>query len=128
MMMTIEELCKDRDFVIRIDWSMTQEKAIDMYLEWGAGWTRGTEFDRSDRDEPVYFVIYDWEVPPQVTLLRRNSRDVEELAKIDGPGDLFPASVEEAGKRAGVGVCPLSPDLKRWLRDLLDGPPVPEEV
>jgi len=127
-MMTVEELRKDRDLVNRIDWSMTQEKAIDMYLEWGAGWTRGTEFVRSDKDESVYFVIYDWEVPPQVTLLRRNSRDVEELAKIPVPKDLFSASVEEAGKRAGVGVCALNTALKHWICDLLDGPPVPEDV
>ena len=43
-MMTMEELKADRKLVNEIDWSMTQEKAIEMYLEWGTGWVRGHDF------------------------------------------------------------------------------------
>jgi hypothetical protein len=124
MLTTIEELKAKRDLINSIDWSMTPEKAVDMYLEWGAGWTRGNEFARSGEEESIYFVIYDWEIPPQVTLLRRSSKDVDELAKIPVPKELVRESVEEAGYRPGVGVYALSRSLKEWLCEKLDGPPV----
>ncbi len=124
MTMTLEELRQKREIVNQIDWSMTPEKAVDMYLEWGAGWTRGNDFVRSENDESYYFVVYDWESPPQVTLIRRNSREAEELAKIPVTQELFRASIEEGGFRPGVGVYPPNRELKQWLSELLDGPPV----
>lgn len=123
-MTSIEELKKNREIVNRIDWTITPEKAIDMYLEWGAGWTRGNEFVKSASDESIYFVIYDWEQPPQVTLLKRNSKEVCELAKIPAPPELVKRSIEEGGKKAGVGVYSLTHELKIWLSEQLDGPPV----
>lgn len=126
-MRSLEELKKLREIVNRIDWSMTPEKAVDMYLEWGAGWTRGTEFARSGEEESIYFVIYDWETPPQVTLLRRSSKEVEELAKIEVPEELVRESVEEFGYRPGVGVYALSRNLQKWLNERLDVPPLPEK-
>ncbi len=127
MITSIEELKSKREFINRIDWTMTPEKAIDMYLEWGAGWTRGNEFARTGDDESIYFVIYDWEDPPGVTLIRRNSKEVEEIAKIEAPRDLIKASIEEAGRRPGVGVYPLNHALKEWLSNALDAPPPPVE-
>ncbi len=124
MAMGLQELRQRRDIVDRIDWDMTQEKAIDMYLEWGAGWTRGNDFVRSAEDESYYFVIYEWESPPQVTLLRRDSMDVEELAKIPVDKRLFLKSLEEGGQKAGVGVYNPTADLKKWLSEALSGPPV----
>ncbi len=123
-MLTLQELKERRDLVNRIDWTMTPEKAVDVFLEWGAGWTRGTEFARSGDEEAIYFVIYDWEQPPQLTLIRRNSKEVEELAKIEAPAELVAQAIEEGGRKAGVGVYPLSRELKEWVRELLDGPPV----
>lgn len=119
------ELKKHRDIVNQIDWDMTPEKAVDMYLEWGAGWTRGNDFVRRGDDESYYFVIYDWETPPQVTLLRRSSKEVEELAKILISEELFLKSISEGGKKPGVGVYHPIKELKIWLSDLLSGPPVP---
>ncbi|HID97363.1 MAG TPA: hypothetical protein EYP57_04130 [Thermodesulfobacteriaceae bacterium] len=121
-MRTIEELRANRDLVNVIDWSMTPEKAVDMYLEWGAGWTRGNDFVRSGDEESVYFVVYDWEDPPQVTMLRRSAKNVEELAKIEAPGDLIRQSIEQGGRKAGVGVYALSRELKKWLCEAIDGP------
>ncbi len=125
-MYSLEELKKQRDIVDRIDWTMTPEKAVDVFLEWGAGWTRGNEFARSGDEEAIYFVIYEWENPPQVTLIRRSSKEVEELAKIEAPAELVKASISEGGRKAGVGVYPLNRELQKWLSQLLDGPPVPE--
>lgn len=123
MIHDIDELRERRELVNRIDWGMTPEKAVDMYLEWGAGWTRGNEFARSGEEESIYFVIYDWEEPPRVTLLRRNSKEVEELAKLEAPEELIRASIDDAGRRPGVGVYPLNRGLKEWLCRKLDAPP-----
>ncbi len=124
-MYSLEELKAARDLVNRIDWTMTPEKAVDVFLEWGAGWTRGNDFARSGDEEAIYFVVYDWEEPPKVTMIRRSSKEVEELAKIEVPRELFEASIAEGGRKAGVGVYPLNRELQRWVSDLLDGPPVP---
>ena len=123
MIHDIDELRERRELINRIDWGMTPEKAVDVYLEWGAGWTRGNEFARSGEEESIYFVIYDWEEPPRVTLLRRNSKEVEELAKLEAPEGLIRASIEDAGRRPGVGVYPLNRALKEWLCRELDAPP-----
>ncbi|MBW1792771.1 MAG: hypothetical protein JRJ14_11075 [Deltaproteobacteria bacterium] len=80
-MLTLNGLRKNKDLINTIDWNMTPEKAVDMYLEWGASWTRGNDFVTGN-DESVYFVLFDWEVKPQVTLVKRNMKEVVELAKI----------------------------------------------
>ena len=80
--MTLEELKADRDLVNQIDWSMTQEKAIEMYLEWGTGWIRGHDFVSTMGQESVYFVPYDWLRPARVTL-----KALDPLDPKDFPGD-----------------------------------------
>lgn len=125
-MMTFDELKTQTDLLNSIDWSMTPEKAVDMYLEWGAGWTRGNDFVRSANDESIYFVIYDWEKPSQVTLVRRNSQEVQELAKVQVPEEMTQEAFAEFGKRPGVGVYALTLRLKRWLAEQL-GAPIPTE-
>ncbi|MBU0731208.1 MAG: hypothetical protein KKA70_15865 [Proteobacteria bacterium] len=119
-MFDLNQVKTNRDLVNKIDWSMTPEKAIDMYLEWGAGWTRGNDFVSSDTDESIYFVIFDWEDPPQVTLLRRNMKEVEEIAKIEVPRDLFHKALLEDGSCPGVGVHRLNKELNDWVCRKLD--------
>ena len=106
-MMNAEELCRQQQLLESIDWQMTPEKAVDMYLEWGSGWTRGHDFVSSAHDESVYFVLFDWETPPQVTLIRRNMGGAEELA------------VREDGRLPGGTVHRLNQPLEEWLRDRL---------
>ncbi len=120
---SISALRAERDIVHRIDWDMTPEKAVDMYLEWGASWCRGNDFVAKGDDESIYFVIYDWEAP-NVTLLKRSAKEVSELAKIPAEKELVVRSIEESGHRPGVGVYPLNDELKKWLAEALDGPPV----
>ncbi len=124
--MTVGELKKQPELLNSIDWSMTPEKAVDMYLEWGAGWTRGNEFVRSANDQSIYFVIYNWEKPAQVTLIRRNSQEALELAKVEVPEEMTKEAYAEFGKRPGVGVYALTHRLKKWLAERL-GAPVPAE-
>lgn len=123
-MLSFNELKMNRNIVNQIDWSMTPEKAVDMYLEWGASWTRGNDFVRRSDDESIYFVFYEWERPYQVTLLKRSSKDVEELAKINISEELAEKSFDEFGKKPGVGVYALTDELKIILSRLLDGPAV----
>lgn len=114
-----EELKQQREILDRIDWDMTPEKAVETFLEWGTGWTRKDDFVRYIGQESLYFVIYDWEVPPQVTLIRRNTRDAEEIAKIPVPPEMVRRAVEEAGRKPGVGVYALTDELKAWLQQAL---------
>ncbi len=117
----LEELRQDRVLVNKIDWEMTQEKAIEMYLEWGTGWVRGNDFVSTPGQESYYFVLYDWERPPAVTLIRRTTAGAEEIGKIEVPEELFAAAVAADGYRPGVGVHSLTPELRRWVCDRLAG-------
>ncbi len=123
-MLNVEQLRADRKLVNRIDWNMTQEKAIEMYLEWGTGWGRGHDFVSHMGQESYYFVLYDWETPPSVTLLRRTTEGAEEIARIEVPRELFEQAVEADGYRPGVGVHPLTMALKEWVCDVIAGPPL----
>lgn len=124
-MLTTKELKENRELVNLIDWTMTPEKAVEMYLEWGTGWVRGNDFVSSDHDESIYFVLFDWENdPPQVTLIKRNLEGAEELAKIIVPHELFEAACKEDGYRPGGSVHTLNKELKQWVCDLINGPPL----
>jgi hypothetical protein len=115
----LEELKGHREILNRIDWEMTPEKAVETYLEWGTGWSRKGDFVRSVDQESLYFVIYDWEDPPQVTLIRRDARDADEIAKIQVPAELIRKAVVEGGRKPGVGVYALTDELKQWLQTAL---------
>lgn len=124
-MLSLTELRKNRTLVNSIDWAMTPEKAVEMYLEWGTGWIRGNDFVSSSDDETYYFVIYDWETePPLVTLVHRTLDGAEELAKIEVPKELFDAACKEDGKRPGGTVHRLNRGLQDWLNSRIQGPPV----
>jgi hypothetical protein len=121
-MLNIRELRENRQLVNEINWEMTPDKAIEMYLEWGTGWIRGHDFVSSFEQESVYFVLYDWEEdPPVVTLLRRSVDEVEEIAKVEVPADLFHQAAKDDGYRPGVGVHPLNQSLKEWLNNAIHG-------
>ncbi len=124
-MLNLEQLKTDRTLVNSIDWGMTPEKAVEMYLEWGTGWVRGNDFVRGEDDEAVYFVLFDWEdKPPVATLIRRTTEGAEEIAKIPVPPELFTAACREDGARPGGTVHPPNRALKEWLCDAVNGPPL----
>jgi hypothetical protein len=115
----LQELKEHREIIDSIDWEMTPEKAVETYLEWGTGWSRKGDFVQYLGQESLYFVIYNWEEPPQVTLIRRTMRDADEIAKIQVPEDLMRKAVDEGGRKPGVGVYSISQELKQWLQKLL---------
>ena len=119
-MLSIDELKQDRDLVNSIDWEMTPEKAVEMYLEWGTGWVRGNDFVSSNDDESVYFVLYDWE-DNKATLVRRTVHEVVELAKISVPKELFVKACEEDGMLPGGTEHRLNNKLIDWLSSQING-------
>jgi len=119
VMWGLEELKSHREVIDRIDWEMTPEKAVETYLEWGTGWTRKDDFVRYPGQEALYFVIYDWEKPAQVTLIRRTMKEADEIAKIPAPPEMVSKACEDSGHKPGVGVHALSDELKAWLKEAL---------
>lgn len=115
MITDLQDIKKDRDLVNAIDWDMTPEQAVRVYLEWGNIHARGDRtVVRSKSDHTLYFVVNCWERPFFIYLLRRNSQEAVELAKIPLPLR-FEKPVCEL-----KGVYGLEGDLKAWLKQELD--------
>jgi hypothetical protein len=102
-----------------IDWDLTPEDAVTLYLEWGNNdWRAPFPPVRSREDYVVYFVVDGWSRPPKVRLLRRNSEALEELAELELPADLAEEFISEYGSLRGVFE-PL-PSIKAWLKRIME--------
>jgi len=123
-MMNLIELREQKKLISEIDWDMTPERAVSMYLEWGTGWKDGRDVVSNAADESVYFVLFDWETDPGVTLIRRTLQGAEEIARIPVPQRLFENSWREDGRRPGGTVHPPNRELKEWLNRQIGGPPM----
>jgi len=119
-MIATNELRIDRNILDHIDWEMTPERAIETYMEWGSGWARKNDFVRYADQESLYFVIYDWEDPLQVTLVRRTTQDLTEVAQVAAPIELIQDAIYESGRKPGVGVHAINEPLKAWLKQELN--------
>ena len=117
-MLTLEEIKKDTELVNAIDWSMTPEEAVRLYLEWGNNWARGNYVIRSKDDVSYYFVINTWEKIPVIYLIRRNSEQADELAKINLPDRLKDRFLNSIGHNKGVYA--IDNEIKIWLKSQLD--------
>ncbi|MGE4503937.1 MAG: DVU0772 family protein [Desulfovibrionaceae bacterium] len=102
-----------------IDWNMTPEDAVTLYLEWGNNSWRG-QFQpvRSKDDYYNYFVVYNWDEEPRAILIRRNSEQAQELWSRELPPKLAAAFREDVGGLKGV--YPPSDAVKRWLHNQFD--------
>lgn len=113
--MTLAQLSKNFD----IDWNLSPEQAVTMYLEWGNNnWRSEHAPVRSKSDESVYFVVDAWETPPVIRLIKRNSENAAELAALPMPEGLLQDWRNEYGKLRGV----FEPTeaVKTWLKTCLD--------
>jgi len=117
-MMGLEDLKKSRPLIDSIDWEMTPEEAVRLYLEWGNNWSRGYRMVRTKDDETYYFVLNTWEDTPAIFFVRRNYEGAEELAKIEMPDDLTNQLQKENGLHKGVYA--VEDEVRDWLRDELD--------
>jgi hypothetical protein len=116
-MMTLDDIRNDQDLLNHIDWHMTPEEAVRLYLEWGNNWAHSNYVIRSRDDVSHYFVVNTWEEIPVIFLVRRNSDEAEEIAKIELPpriGNQFLASIGH-----NKGVYAVDGELRQWLKDQL---------
>jgi hypothetical protein len=110
-MLTLEELKKRPDLIDEINWEMTPEEAVRLYLEWGNNWARGDGYViRSKDDYTTYFVVNCWSRPYYVYLIRRNSDEALELARFELPSR-FEKDVCEL-----KGVYGLDRGVREWLQ------------
>lgn len=117
-MMKMEDIKKDIALVNEIDWEMSPEEAVTLYLEWGNNWSHDRKFVKSKNDVSYYFVLNTWGEEPVVYLIRRNSAEATELAEIR-----LPELLEDKIKyeyREGKGVYAVEGALKDWLREELE--------
>lgn len=117
-MMGLEELKKNGELVDSIDWSMTPEEAVRLYLEWGNNWSRGYSMVRSKDDETHYFVLNTWENAPLIYFIKRDYEGAVELAIIELPEQT------EGTNRFDIpiakGVYAVDGELQLWLKRELD--------
>jgi len=117
-MMTLSQIAEDRDLVNRIDWEMTPEEAVRLYLEWGNNWARGNYVIRSKDDFSYYFVVNTWKEKPVIYLIRRNSDAADELAKIELPDDMAARYLESVSHHKGVYA--VDGEVRQWLEEQLE--------
>ncbi|THB64415.1 MAG: hypothetical protein D6E12_14940 [Desulfovibrio sp.] len=100
---------------LTIDWDMSPEMAVTLYLEWGNNNWHG-EFQpvRSKEDFTNYFLVDTWGEEPVVRLVRRNSEAAEDLAVVELPDEMLELISNEYGKLRGVFEPP--EEIKEWLR------------
>jgi hypothetical protein len=100
-MMTLEQARHNQDLVNAIDWDMTPEEAVTLYLEWRNNWSHG-RMVKSRKDVSHYFVVNTWINPPRVVLIRRNSEEAVELGVFDIPDELLTSFLKSVGQARGV--------------------------
>jgi hypothetical protein len=113
-MLKLDQLKKDRQLINAIDWEMTPEEAVRLYLEWGNNWAGGNYVIRSKNDVTHYFVVNTWKENPRVFLVKRNSELAEELAELELPSEIKEQFLASVGHQKGV--FSIEGDVKNWLQ------------
>ena len=121
-MMGLEELRNNDELISVIDWDMTPEEAVTLYLEWGNNPANGRRRIISKDDVSYYFVVNTWKDPAKIYFIRRNSEEAVELATIDMPEELRNRFLESVGHLKGV--YPVNDEVKAWLEEELYGPEI----
>jgi len=112
----LNSIRKNVDLINEIDWEMSPEDAVTMYLEWGNNPALGKNVVRSKNDYSTYFVVNTWH-EPVIYLMRRNSEEATELAKIDMPSDIRSRFLDSIGHNKGVYA--IEGEVKEWLKKKL---------
>ena len=112
-MMVLEDLKREQELIDAIDWDMTPEEAVRLYLEWGNNWSRGYHMVRSKHDVAHYFVLNTWEENPVIYLVQRTTEGSVELAKIEIPEELREQVQRKI--RSHKGVYAAEDEVRDWL-------------
>ena len=109
-----------KDFALYdIDWNLTPEHAVTMYLEWGNNdWHAEYPPVRSKEDVSHYFVVDSWQDPPVVRLVRRNSERADDLICVPLPDSLLADFRQAPGTWRGISEP--TPGIKAWLNSELE--------
>ncbi|MEE4358014.1 MAG: hypothetical protein V2I97_16210 [Desulfococcaceae bacterium] len=113
-MMNLKDIKNNRHLLNEIDWNMTPEEAVRLYLEWGCNWARSNYVIRSKNDTAHYFVVNTWKEKPVIYFIRRNSEQAEELAKISMPKELEDEFLDSVGHNKGV--FSIEGEVRDWLQ------------
>lgn len=116
-MTPLQRIKQDTELLNAIDWDMTPEEAVRLYLEWGNNWARGNYVIRSKNDQTHYFMISTWKEQPMIYLIRRNSEEAVELAEIEMPESVKSQFFKENGHNKGVYA--IHGAVKKWLQSEL---------
>jgi len=117
-MLKLDDIRQNLELLNAIDWNMTPEEAVRLYLEWGNNWAGGNYVIRSKDDITHYFAVNTWEENPIIYLIRRNSEEAVELARIEMPDDLKARFLEVNGNLKGVYA--IEGEIKEWLKKQLN--------
>jgi hypothetical protein len=74
---------------------------------------------KSKNDVSHYFVVNTWDDPPRIYLIRRNSEEAIDLARIDIPEELRDRFLETVGHNKGIYA--INQEVKAWLEKELYG-------
>lgn len=115
----VVKMAELKDFALcDIDWNLTPEQAVTMYLEWGNNdWNAEYPPVRSKDDVSHYFVVDSWQDPPVVRLVRRNSENAETLFEMPLPEPLLADWRAENGGWRGIAAP--TQKIKAWLKQQL---------
>ena len=114
-MLNLDDLKQDDKLINEIDWEMTPEEAVRLYLEWGNNsWTGDRCPVRSKNDVSYYFVINTWQKTPKIFLIKRNSEKAKELAEIEMPEKIKKEFLDSNGSLKGV--YSIEGEVRRWLQ------------
>jgi hypothetical protein len=111
--MQLKDIKNNLSLLNAIDWNMTPEEAVRLYLEWGNNWAHGNYVIRSSDDVTHYFVVNTWDEMPVIYFIRRNTEEAVELAEIPLPEHLH----DSVGKYKGVYA--VEGEFKKWLQNKL---------
>ena len=101
-----------------IDWNLSPEHAVTMYLEWGNNdWNAEYPPVRSKEDYSVYFVVDTWGEKPVLRLVRRNSEQAEDLVVLPLPEEFLPGWRAEFSDLRGI--FEPTATIKDWLKSQL---------
>lgn len=107
-----------KDFALYdIDWNMTPEHAVAMYLEWGNNACDEYPAVRTESDMSHYFVVDSWGEAPVIRLVQRNMAEAKDLMTMPMPEELMADFREHHGNWRGVSAP--TPALTEWLRRAL---------
>ncbi len=103
-----------------IDWNLTPEDAVRLYLEWGNNnWHDEHPPVRSKDDVAIYFVVDHWQEKPTLRLVKRNSEEAIDLYSSDLPKHLEEEFLADFGSLKGVST---PPDyIKEWVKKEMYG-------